>query len=83
MTYRALLLLGSTMVLATPAHAYLGPGMGAGTLAVVFGIFASIFLGLFAVIWYPLKRRLRRGREARLAAAATGPAGTDDTSPGG
>jgi hypothetical protein len=40
----------------SPAHAYVGPGLGAGSIAVVLGILASILLAIFAVVWYPLKR---------------------------
>ena len=46
-------------VLAAPAHAYLGPGLGAGTIAVVLGIAASVLIALFAVIWYPMKRMMK------------------------
>jgi cellobiose-specific phosphotransferase system component IIC len=49
-----------TTTLSSPAHAYLGPGMGVGTLAVVFGILASLVLALFAVLWYPFKRMINR-----------------------
>lgn len=48
--------------IASPVHAYVGPGLGAGTLAVIAGIVASVFLAVFAVIWYPLKRILARIR---------------------
>ena len=41
---------------AMSAHAYIGPGLGAGTLAVIGGLVLSVFLALFAVLWYPLKR---------------------------
>jgi hypothetical protein len=61
----ALVLLLSFTV--TPAHAYLGPGMGVGALAVMFSIVGAIFLALFAVIWYPIKRLLRRGKSDALA----------------
>lgn len=44
---------------ATPAMAYIGPGMGAGAVAVVFGVIGSIFLAIFAVLYYPIKRMLR------------------------
>ena len=47
---------------ATPAAAYIGPGLGAGTIGVVLGILASVFIALFAVLWYPVKRLLRRKR---------------------
>ena len=47
----------------TPAHAYVGPGIGAGTLAIVLGILSSIFLAFVGIIWYPIKR-LIKGRKA-------------------
>ena len=54
------------VLLSSPAFAYLGPGMGAGTLAVIFGLLASLFVGLLAVVWYPLKRKLKaRGQECK------------------
>lgn len=46
--------------MASPALAYIGPGLGAGTLAVVLGFIVSIFLAIFAILWYPLKRMLIR-----------------------
>ena len=51
-----------TVLLATPAYAYIGPGVGVGAIAVVFGVIASIFLAFVAIIWYPVKR-LFKGRK--------------------
>ena len=48
----------------TLAHAYIGPGLGAGALAAVLGVIGSIFVGLFAVIYYPIKRVLKKRRAA-------------------
>ena len=42
------------------AHAYIGPGLGAGTIAVVLGFIGSIFLALLAVFYYPIKRMLKK-----------------------
>lgn len=52
------------MLLATPAaaHAYLGPGLGMGALSLVMGVLGSFVLGFVAILWYPLKRLLRRLR---------------------
>lgn len=47
---------------ATTAHAYIGPGAGAGTFAIVLGILASIFLAFLGILWYPIKRLLNRWR---------------------
>lgn len=44
----------------TPAQAYIGPGVGAGTLAIVFGILSSIFLAFVGIVWYPIKRLVKR-----------------------
>lgn len=49
-------------VSAMPAQAYIGPGMGAGALAVVFGVLGSILLAFVALLWYPVKRMMRRAR---------------------
>lgn len=53
---------------ASPAAAYIGPGAGAGTIAVVLGVLASILMAFMAIVWYPVKRLLKR----RKRAAATG-----------
>ncbi|MFI4875323.1 MAG: hypothetical protein ACIALR_08295 [Blastopirellula sp. JB062] len=39
--------------------AYVGPGLGAGTVAVVIGFLGSILLALFVTVWYPVKRMLK------------------------
>ena len=50
---------------ALPAQAYIGPGMGAGAIAVVLGILAAIVMGFFAVLWYPIKRFLKKRKAAK------------------
>ena len=62
-----LLLIMVIFAVTTPAYAYVGPGMGAGTFAVALGIIGSIFLALFAVIYYPFKRMLKRKKAAKTA----------------
>lgn len=37
-------------------HAYIGPGAGFGVIASLLGIFGSIFLLIFAILYYPIKR---------------------------
>ncbi len=58
------------VVAALPADAYIGPGVGAGTIAVVLGILASIVMAFFAILWYPVKRLLKKRKVARQAAGA-------------
>ena len=60
MKFILLLTVALVLTISSPAHAYLGPGMGAGAVAVILGIVASVFLALFAVLWYPLKRMFKR-----------------------
>ena len=40
---------------------YVGPGMGGGVIAVIMGVLFSVFGGLFAMIWYPIKRLFKKG----------------------
>lgn len=63
-------LLTPLLLAAGPAHAYIGPGAGAGTIAVVLGILASIVVAFVAIIWYPVKRLLKRRRAATEKATA-------------
>ncbi len=35
---------------------YLGPGLGGGIIAVITGLFLTIFAFLVAIFWLPLKR---------------------------
>ena len=57
------------MLLAFPANAYIGPGAGAGTITVILGVIASIFLAFVAILWYPLKR-LVKGRKTSAKKSA-------------
>lgn len=63
------LLFGFFILSPTNAMAYVGPGLGVGTISVVLGVLGSIFIALFAVIWYPFKRFLKKikksGRQKR------------------
>lgn len=52
--------------LPSAALAYIGPGVGAGAIAAVFGVIGSIFLAIVAVIYYPIKR-LMKGRKGKTA----------------
>ena len=53
------------------ANAYMGPGLGLGLISVVLGFIGSITLGFFAVLWYPVKRFLRRRRQAKAQPTPT------------
>ncbi len=57
---------------ATPALAYIGPGAGAGVIAVVLGVIGAFFMTVLAVIWYPLKRLFKKTRKKSAAPDADG-----------
>ena len=48
------------MFFALPAFGYVGPGLGGGVLAVFIGIISSLFFGLMAIVYFPIKRALKK-----------------------
>lgn len=40
--------------------AYIGPGLGAGAIALIAIIAFSILLAIFSLIWYPLKAKMKQ-----------------------
>jgi 4-hydroxybenzoate polyprenyltransferase len=39
---------------------YIGPGLGGGVITAVLGVLTSIFLALFAILWYPIKKVIQK-----------------------
>lgn len=72
---KSILLLVSVFFVA-PLEAYVGPGAGISVLGSLLGILATIFVALGAVIFWPLRKMMKR-RKAN--AAATQDAGADPT----
>lgn len=48
------------LLLAVPAQAYIGPGLGAGTVGVILGLVGSVLIAVFAFFWYPIKRTVKK-----------------------
>ena len=46
-----------------PVFAYIGPGMGGGVIAAIFGIIAAFFLGLWGILYYPIKRAFKNKKK--------------------
>lgn len=44
---------------------YIGPGLGGGVITAVLGFLTSIFLALFAIIWYPIKRLIQKFKKSK------------------
>ena len=38
---------------------YIGPGMAGGAIAAIFGLIAAFFLGLWGILYYPIKRAIK------------------------
>jgi len=47
-------------IITTSSYAYLGPGVGGGVIAATIGIIVAIFAALFGLIWFPVKRLLKK-----------------------
>lgn len=41
-------------------HAYIGPGMAGGLVVSIVGIIIALILGFVAIIFFPIKRLLKR-----------------------
>ena len=51
---------------ANKLFAYIGPGMGGGVIAAIFGIIAAFFLGLWGILYYPIKRALKNKNKKKF-----------------
>ena len=49
-----------------PSYAYIGPGMGGGVVAAVIGFFAAILLGIWGILYYPIKRALKNRKDKKI-----------------
>lgn len=54
-----------------PVLAYLGPGLGAGVVAAILGVITAFFLAVVGIVWYPIKRMLRKRRKAESETATS------------
>jgi hypothetical protein len=61
----AVLVFAASLAVPVPALAYIGPGAGAGTIAVVLGVLASIVMAFFGLLWYPIKRLMKKRKAAK------------------
>ena len=50
----------------TPLFTYIGPGMGGGVIAAIFGIIAAFFLGLWGILYYPIKRAFKNKKKKQF-----------------
>ena len=57
------IMISSIFSMVTPVFAYIGPGMGGGVIAAIFGIIAAFFLGLWGILYYPIKRAFKNKKK--------------------
>tara|TARA_A100001015_G_scaffold34141_1_gene37810 strand:- start:903 stop:1124 length:222 start_codon:yes stop_codon:yes gene_type:complete len=55
----------SLFLVSFPSYAYIGPGMGGGVIAAIIGFFAAILLGLWGILYYPIKRALKNRKDKK------------------
>ncbi len=53
--------------LATPAHAYIGPGAGLGVIFTLVAILVGTILLVVGFVWFPLKRALRKRKRSHAS----------------
>lgn len=54
-------------LISLPSYAYIGPGMGGGVFAAVIGFFVAILLGLWGILYYPIKRKLKNRKDKKMS----------------
>lgn len=52
-------------LISLPSYAYIGPGMGGGAIAAIIGFFAAILLGLWGILYYPIKRLIKNRKNKK------------------
>ena len=57
----------SLFLISFPSYAYIGPGMGGGVIAAIVGFFAAILLGLWGILYYPIKRALKKRKDKKMS----------------
>ena len=63
--YRLVLLNFLFLFITTSSYAYLGPGVGGGVIAATIGIIFAICAAIFGLIWFPVKRLIKKRKEIK------------------
>ena len=53
-------------ILPGPAAAYIGPGGGLGVFAVLLALGAGVLLLIVGLVWYPVKKMMKRKRAGQV-----------------
>jgi membrane protein implicated in regulation of membrane protease activity len=66
------------LTMASPALAYIGPGAGISVLGSLLGILATIFVAIGAILFWPLRKLLKRRKTRRDSLASMDSADQSD-----
>lgn len=75
-TRTLILLMLLLMAAVSPAVAYIGPGAGISVLGSLLGILTTIVVAIGAIIFWPLRKYIKRRKARRESAVRTGVAST-------
>ena len=56
----------SLFLISFPSYAYIGPGMSGGVIAAIVGFFAAVLLGFWGILYYPIKRALKKRKDKKM-----------------
>jgi len=54
------------IIIPNMAHAYLGPGLALGTIVLTIGLVAVLFFALIAILYYPIKKLIKKIKLKKL-----------------
>ena len=54
-------------LISLPSYAYIGPGMGGGVIAAIVGFFGAVLLGLWGILYYPIKRAVKKRKDKKMS----------------
>ena len=52
-----------SLIIDSSASAYIGPGIAGGVIVATIGIVIAFFAMLFGIIWFPMKRLIKKKKE--------------------
>lgn len=63
-----ILVAAMTILMPSPAQAYIGPGAGIGAIAITVAFLVGAILLFVGLVWFPLKRLLKRKNRKEIEA---------------
>lgn len=77
------LVVALSLGLPVTAAAYVGPGAGLSIIGSLLAFFAAIIIGIFGFLWFPIRRLLRRRKQAAAQEAEQAVSAESPAEPGG